>query len=68
MNKFKFDNITKGIYLKNFMIKYELELNSSLLYDLKGFLLDQVYIGFIIDDICIIDNNYILILIYFIIK
>ena len=65
MDKFKFDNITKGINLKNHMIKYELESRSLLLCDLKGFILDLVYIGFIIDDICIIDDKNFLIRIFY---
>ena len=43
------------------MIKFEPKLFSLLLYDLKGVLLDKKYIEFLIDDICIIDDNYILI-------
>jgi hypothetical protein len=61
----KFDNITKGINLKAHMIKYEVISKSLWLYDLKGVLLDQKKIGFLINDICIIDDNYILISVHF---
>ena len=60
MDKFKLD-INKGIYLKNHIIKFEPESKSLLLYDLKGVLLDKKSIEFLIDGICIIDDNYILI-------
>ena len=65
MDEFKFDNIIKGINLKNHIIKYEPISESLLLYDLNCFLLDEKYIGFLINDICIIDDNYILIRIFY---
>ena len=36
-----------------------------MLYDLNVFLLDKKYIGFLINDICIIDDNYFLIRIFY---
>ena len=65
MDEFKFDNIIKGINLKNHIIKYDPKSESLLLYDLNCFLLDEKYIGFLINDICIIDDNYILIRIFY---
>ena len=60
MDYFKLDIIKEGIYLKNHMIKFIPETQLLLLYDLKGVLLDEQYFKYIIDDICIIDDNYIL--------
>ena len=65
MDEFKYGNIIKGINLKNHMIKFEPLSKSLLLYNLKGILLDKKYIGFLINDICIIDDNYILIRIFY---
>ena len=65
MDEFKYDNIIKGINLKNYMIKFEPISQSLLLYDLNAFLLDKKYIGFLINDICIIDDNYFLIRIFY---
>jgi len=65
MDEFKYDNIIKGINLKNYMIKFEPLSKSLLLYNLKGILLDKKYIDFLINDICIIDDNYILIRIFY---
>ena len=61
MEKFQFEIITKATYLKNHVILFDSESLSLLLYDLKGNLLDEKYIDFLIDDICIIDDNNILI-------
>jgi len=52
--------LEEGIYLKNHMIKFAPDSKSLLLYDLKGVLLDKKFIEFLIDDFCIIDDNYIL--------
>ena len=52
--------LEEGIYLKNHMIKFAPDSKSLLLYDLKGVLLDRKFIEFLIDDFCIIDDNYIL--------
>ena len=60
MDYFKLDIIKEGIYLKNHMIKFIPETQSLLLYDLEGVLLDEQNFKYIIDDICIIDDNYIL--------
>ena len=61
MEKFQLDIITKATYLKNHVILFESNTLSLLLCDLKGDLLDEKFIGFLIDDICIIDDNNILI-------
>ena len=61
MNKFKLDIIKEGIYFKNHMIKFDPESTSLLLYDLKGVLLDEKFFDYLIDNICIIDDNYFLI-------
>ena len=65
MEKFQFEIITKATYLKNHVILFDSETLSLLLYDLNCFLLDEKYIGFLINDICIIDDNYILIRIFY---
>ena len=52
--------LEEGIYLKNHVIKFAPDSKSLLLYDLKGVLLDRKFIEFLIDDFCIIDDNYIL--------
>ena len=57
----KFDNLTKEINLKAHIIKFEASSKSLWLCDLKGVLLDRKRIGFLINDFCIIDDNYILI-------
>ena len=57
MEKFQFEIITKATYLKNHVILFDSESLSLLLFDLKGHLLNEKYIGFLIDDICIIDDN-----------
>ena len=61
MEKFQFEIITKATYLKNHVILFDSVSLSLLLCDLKGDLLDKKYIDFLIDDICIIDDNNILI-------
>jgi len=65
MEKFQLDILTKSTYLKNHVILFEPESLSLFLCDLKGILLDKKYIGFLIDDICIIDDNNILIRIFY---
>ena len=60
MSKLNLHIIAEGIYLKNHMIKFEPESLSLLLYDLKGILLDKIFIYHLIYDICIINNNFIL--------
>ena len=61
MYKYEFDIITKATYLKDHMILFNSDSLSLLLYDNKGSLLDEKYIGFLINDIFIIDDNYIMI-------
>ena len=61
MNKLKLLILVEGIYLKNHMIKFDPNSLSLLLYDLKGVLLNKMYIYYLIDDICIIDDNFILV-------
>jgi hypothetical protein len=61
MEKFQLEIITKTTYLKNHVILFDSESLSLLLCDLKGNFLDEKFIGFLIDDICIIDDNNILI-------
>ena len=65
MDKFQLDIITKAKYLKNHVILFDPQSLSLLLCDLKGDLLDKKYLGFLIDDICIIDDNNILIRIFY---
>ena len=65
MVNFNLDIIKEGIYLKNHMIKFEPVTRSLWLYDLKGNLLEEKFIDYIIDDICIIDDNNILIRIFY---
>ena len=61
MYKYEFDIITKATYLKDHMILFNSDSLSLLLYDNKGSLLDEKYIDFLINDIFIIDDNYIMI-------
>ena len=61
MYKYEFDIITKATYLKDHMILFNSDSLSLLLYDNKGSLLNEKYIGFLINDIFIIDDNYIMI-------
>ena len=65
MVNFNLDIIKEGIYLKNHMIKFKPETRSLWLFDLKGNFLDEKFIDYIIDDICIIDDNNILIRIFY---
>ena len=61
MDKYEFDIITKATYLKDHVILFDSNSLSLLLYDYKGTLLDAKFIYFYINDIYIIDDNYILI-------
>ena len=62
MLKFKPRLIKKKVQLKEHIIKFEPESKSLFLYDLKGLLLDKKYIDFLINDICIVDDNCILLI------
>jgi len=61
MDKFEFDIVTKATYLKDYVILFDSNSSSLLLYDYKGSLLDEKRIYFYINDIYIIDDNYLLI-------
>jgi hypothetical protein len=61
MYKYEFDIITKATYLKDYIILFDSNSLSLLLYDYKYSLLDEKYIDSYINDIIIIDDNYILI-------